>query len=113
MIKTLWPYLIVLIAFLAGLIIARNSTKEVRTLTKQHKEEHLKVIEEYRQTIKKLDIRVVELKKKIYSDSIKFANELKIGNDKYKTLKNRYDKVNYRNYNSPQLDSIVNWLYTN
>lgn len=113
MIRTLWPYLLILVAFLAGLIVARNSTKEVGNLVKQHKEEHLKVIEGYKETIKKLDGRIVILKKKIYDDSVRFSNELKLRNDKYNVLKSRHDKINFHTYNNDQLDSVINWLYPN
>lgn len=113
MLKTLWPYLIILIAFLAGLIVARNGTKEVRSIAKQHKEEHLEVIEQYRKTIKKLDDRILELKKKIYQDSIMFAKELQLRKDRYNTLKYRYDKINFSHYSNAQLDSVVNSLYPN
>lgn len=100
------PYVLALVLFLAGRWTAPQPDKELRKKFEAERESILEVIgQKDAQIVRLKDDRAKERERRV-SDSLRSARALARQESITAALKKENERINYKNYSNPDLDSI-------
>lgn len=106
-----WPYVAILIVAVCVWIFKPNPDRQLRLKYEKENKQYERNIRSAFKRIDNLQKDSIAMRDKMREQELQFQAEKKNDELRYNKLKKQHDKINFRNYNANQLDSIRRRLY--
>ena len=104
-------FIVIIFLSLLTFFVLYRADKPYHDTQKERENQYIQEVNKKQAEIKRLRALYDSISLRMYNDSLEFAERLRIKTIEIKRLKQNAAKVDFKNANPAELDSVVNGLY--